>query len=171
MLTDVLHSRLIHMLEFIMNHADLVVGDTESLSIDQTFDGLELIQQVDVVVLLRLDVNGVSVLVENLVVQWVAVPLLESHVHDSTEDLEQVFGEFLTGHLVRGDDFEVELRLSLLDLRRNHGGMDKVEAHKDVEDVSFDAPVGLELGAFENLSESEIKVSQLFWILLLNLHE
>ena len=99
-----------------MNHANLIICDTESLSNNQTFDSLKLIEQIYFIIVVHYaDINRMSILVENSVLQWIEVSLLESHIHDTTKNFEQVFAEVLR-NMVCAFQFDVKVAFLLLNL-------------------------------------------------------
>jgi hypothetical protein len=112
----------------------------------------------------------VKILVENLVVQWVVVSLLESHVHDSTKNFEEVLGELLW-NLTCWNEFDVKFVFSLFYLWSDLRGVNKAEIDKDIDDVCLQSPVGLEFDVFDNFRKSHVKVSQFSGVLLLNLNK
>ena len=72
-----------------MDHCDLLVVNTESLSCCKTFDSRQLIQQNDIFIQ-NVVVNGVQICIQDFVFDRIEASLLQAHVVDSAKDLEEV---------------------------------------------------------------------------------
>lgn len=82
-----------HVLEFLMNMGDLLIGQVVGLSIDQALDGRQLIS-INKIWVISIVVDRVKVSEEDLVIEGVVsgvhASLVGGLVHDSANDLEKV---------------------------------------------------------------------------------
>ena len=81
-------------LEFIMNKLDLLVGQAEALSVDQTLDGGELVNQNKVLVI-SAKVDRVEISEQKLLVEEVVASLPHGKIKDGATNFEQVFRNIL----------------------------------------------------------------------------
>jgi hypothetical protein len=77
-----------------MDLLDLSIGQTISLSVDQTLDGGELVNQNKLWVI-SVIVDSIQISLEQLIVKVVAVSLVNGHIKDSAADLEQVLHDVI----------------------------------------------------------------------------
>ena len=109
-----------------------------------------------------------GVLVEKSILERIEVSLFESHVHNSTKDLEKIFAEVLF-NLISADEFDIEQLLFGLNLLSDLRWMNEQKLDHDIKNIHFPAKIGLEFDMLDDLLEFDVKVSQLSWILFLNL--
>lgn len=78
-----------------MDELDLTMAQWVSLSIDQTFDGVKLVHDYEIGVVV-LVVDGVDVWLQKLVIKLVVASLLKFQILNSATNLEQVFYDIFT---------------------------------------------------------------------------
>lgn len=76
-------SLLVQVLEFDVDHAQVLLGEAEGFSVGKPFDGCKLIEQ-DQIIVLNVEVNRVQVLLQNRRVDHVDSSLLQAHIHNAT---------------------------------------------------------------------------------------
>ena len=101
-----------------MDHCDLLIVDTKSFAVGKTPNGGELVHENDVFVF-DVDIDGVQIRVEHLVVHWVLPSLLKSEVVNSTKDFEEVLYD-----IVRCVELGRNWQIKLVSLLLDHGGGD-----------------------------------------------
>lgn len=146
----VLKSLLVEVLELLMNHAEMLVSQTECLSVCKAFDSCHLVEENQVVVL-DVEVDRVQVLLQNLRIDDVNASLFETHIHDSTQDLEKVLEHVLLGVLVKVLDLVAEWQHELLPLK-----LDILSGDRG----ALSALEGLSLQVFLGVRADEVKVHQ-----------
>ena len=82
-------SLIVEVLELVMDVAELILGKAEGLAVGKVLEGSELIQE-DQVLITDVEVDPIKILAEEDLWHRIRASLLESHVHDSTEHLEEV---------------------------------------------------------------------------------
>jgi len=83
------HSIVMHVLEFLMNLSDLLIGQTVGLSVDKALDGGDLFS-VNEIWVISIVVDGVKISVKDFVIKEVMAFLVDALVHNSADDLEEV---------------------------------------------------------------------------------
>lgn len=146
----VLKSLLVEVLELLMNHAEMLVSQTECLSVCKAFDSCHLVEK-NQVVILDVEVDRVQVLLQNLRIDDVNASLFETHIHDSTQDLEKVLEHVLLGVLVKVLDLVAEWQHELLPLK-----LDILSGDRG----ALSALEGLSLQVFLGVRADEVKVHQ-----------
>ena len=99
-----------HILELALDELHLLVGHAETFPVDQAFDCSQLINENQVWVI-SMEVNGIKICDQKLVVQVVGTLLVDVQAENSTQYLEQVFGDVVQVLIVR---FQVRLYQQVL---------------------------------------------------------
>ena len=111
-----------------------------------------------------------SIFIKNFVLKWIEISLLESHIHDTAQDFEQIFAEVLR-YLMRTSEFNVKIALFGLNLFSYLWWVNEIEVNQDIENIYFPAIISLEFDMFNYPLKVNIKISQFPWVLFLNLNE
>jgi len=83
-------SLLVEVVEFLMQESDLIFAQRESLSVNQTFDRVQLIHNCKVWIC-SLVSYGSAVCPQELLVQSIMTSLLQFKVLNSTKNFEEIF--------------------------------------------------------------------------------
>ena len=96
-----------------MDHSNLLVVNAKCLAVCKTPNSSQLIHQYNIFIS-NVQINRIQISVKHLVIHWVLPSLLESKVHDSTKDFEEVLYDIVRG-VVLGGNRQVEFVPLLLD--------------------------------------------------------
>ena len=99
-----------HVSELIVDHLDLLVGQSISFSIDQTLDSSKLVNENKLWVV-SLIVDSIKISLQQLLVQHVGRSLAHRHVEDSTGDFEKVLNNVI---LICSSNLQVRLDQKVL---------------------------------------------------------
>ena len=103
-------SVVVHVSEFIMDLLDLRVGQAVRFSVNQTLDSRKLVNQ-DKLWVISVVVDSIEISLEELLIQEVAVSLVDRHVEDGTADLEKILHDVF---LISSELFQIGLNQKIL---------------------------------------------------------
>ena len=103
-------SVVVHVSEFIVDLLDLRVGQAVRFSVNQTLDSRKLVNQ-DKLWVISVVVDSIEISLEELLIQEVAVSLVDRHVEDGTADLEKILHDVF---LISSELFQIGLNQKIL---------------------------------------------------------
>ena len=107
---------LTKVLELLVDHSQVLICQAESFSVCKAFDTSHLIQEYQVIIL-DVEIDRVKELLQNLSINQINTSLFQSHVHDTTQDLEQIFQHILLSVLIKVLDLVTECQHELVFLK------------------------------------------------------